>query len=91
MSIFQKMDNWLAGVPCFYQSDTGIIVAANGDSFQYTWWAKASLPDLNYIGGIELQGGTGKFKDCSGTLWMSGKFDEASRQNCWMIDGMMSL
>ena len=79
------------GIPYFYQTGTGNIVAANGDSFQYNWWAKASLPDLNYIGGIELQSGTGKFKGCSGTLGMYGKIDESTLQNCWTVDGLMQF
>lgn len=78
-------------IPILFQSGKGYIVAANGDSFDYAWWAKASLPDLNYIGGIELQGGTRKFEGCSGTLDMSGKINQETLLNCFTVGGMMKF
>jgi hypothetical protein len=79
------------GVPFLFQSGTGYISAANGDSFDYTWWAKASLPDMNYIGEIELQGGTGIFNGCSGTLDMSGKINTETLLNSFTVEGKMKF
>ena len=77
-------------VPLLYQVGTGHIVGANGDSFDYEWWAKATL-DLNYTGEIVLTGGTGKFEGCSGTLDMTGKIDPEKFTNKYSIDGMMEF
>jgi hypothetical protein len=80
-----------AGVPFMYQTGVGHMVAANGDSYDYTWWAKASLPNLDYIGGIEVTSGTGKFKGCSGSADMTGKIDEVNLTNRWTAEGTMEF
>lgn len=79
------------GVPFLYQIGIGHMVAANGDSYDYTWWVKASLPKLDYIGGVEITGGTGKFEGCSGSADMIGKFDEVNKTNCWTAEGTMEF
>jgi hypothetical protein len=78
-------------VPFLMQTGTGQLVAANGDSFEFTWWAKASLPTLDYIGGIEIMSGTGRFKGCSGVSAMTGKFDEANKTNRWTTSGTIEF
>jgi hypothetical protein len=78
-------------VPFLYQSGTGLLVGANGDSFSYNWWAKASLPTLDYVGGIELTEGTGKFEGCSGSGDMVGRFDEVNLINCWTSEGFIKF
>lgn len=78
-------------VPFLVQTGSGHLVAANGDSFNYTWWAKASLPTLDYIGGIEITSGTGKLEGCSGTADMIGKFDEPNKINYWTLEGTMKF
>lgn len=78
-------------VPFFYQTGTGHLVAANGDSYDYTRWAKASLPNLEYVGGIEIKGGTGKFEGVRGSADMVGEIDETNLTNCWTIDGTMEF
>jgi len=57
-----------AGHPFLKQWGTGILVAANGDSFEWTWWVKSSLPDRNWAGEFEIipGSGTGKFEGSSG-------------------------
>lgn len=77
--------------PFFYQTGTGLMVAANGDSQSYTWWAKASLPNLDYVGKIEINGGTGKFEGCTGTVDMIGKIDQVSMTNCWTAEGTLEF
>lgn len=78
-------------IPFLYQTGTGILVGANGDSYSYSWWAKASLPTLEFIGGNTIVSGTGRFEGVSGTSDMAGKIDELSLQNCWTLDGYVEF
>ncbi|MBW6536663.1 MAG: hypothetical protein K0B11_16770 [Mariniphaga sp.] len=55
------------GNPCSEQTGTGIIVGANGDSMETTWWNRQSWVDGSYIGTIDITKGTGKFEGCSGS------------------------
>jgi hypothetical protein len=59
-------------IPFLFQSGIGFLVGANGDKVNYSWWVNAALPDLDFIGELELQGGTGKFEGCSGTINVAG-------------------
>lgn len=60
------------GVPYLFQSGTGHLVGANGDYINYAWWVNAALPDLDFIGELELQDGTGNFEGCSGKIDVAG-------------------
>ena len=78
-------------IPFLYQTGMGILVGANGDSYSYTWWAKASIPTLEYVGGSTIVSGTGRFEGASGTSDMVGMFDEVSLQNCWTLQGYIEF
>ena len=82
---FQEED----GMPFLFQSGPAILMGANGDYFEYIWWAKASLPDFNWVGEIEIQSGTGKFEGCSGSCDMAGYFDLVNLINFWNAEGFM--
>jgi hypothetical protein len=75
------------GHPFLSQVGTGIMTAANGDAYNITWWVKTSLPSWNYVGEVEIQDGTGRFKGATGTVTMIGKVDQIARTNCWIGDG----
>jgi hypothetical protein len=78
-----------AGHPFLIQSGTAKMTGANGDSFEFTWWAKISLPDRNYTGEFEIipGTGTGKFLGCSGLFDVVGKADPVEHINCWTCEG----
>lgn len=46
------------GHPFLMQPGTAKLTAANGDSFEFTCWAKISLPDRNYVREFEVIPGT---------------------------------
>lgn len=77
------------GIPYLFQSGPGMLVGANGDYIEYNWWAKASLPDFNWIGEMEIAGGTGYFEGCSGSCDLAGHFDMVNRMNCWKAEGFL--
>lgn len=60
------------GNPYLFQSGIGRLVGANGDYINYAWWVNAALPDLDFIGILTLQDGTGNFEGCSGTIDVAG-------------------
>lgn len=78
-----------AGHPFLWQWGTGILVAANGDSFEWTWWAKISLPDRNWVGEFEIiaGSGTGKFEGSSGIFEGIGQANPEEHMNCWTDEG----
>jgi len=82
-----------AGHPFFLQSGTGKFVAANGDKFEVTWWAKISLPDRNWVGEFEIipGSGTGKFEGVSGLLPAVGQANPAEHKNCWTTEGYLEF
>lgn len=77
--------------PYLNQSGTGKMVAANGDSFEVTWWAKISLPDRNWVGEFEVitGSGTGKFEGMSGVFESVGQANMEEHLNCWTSEGYM--
>ena len=81
------------GHPFFLQSGTGKFVAANGDKFEVTWWAKISLPDRNWVGEFEIipGSGTGKFEGVSGLLPAVGQANPAEHKNCWTTEGYLEF
>lgn len=81
------------GHPFLRQSGTGILVAANGDSFEWTWWAKISIPDRNWTGEFEIipGSGTGKFEGSSGKLEAIGQANPAEHINCWTFNGYIEF
>ncbi len=79
------------GKPYLLETGTGIMTAANGDSYKITWWVKTSLPDMNYVGEVEMFDGTGKFEGCSGTVDMLGAVDLVNQTNCWTGTGWMEF
>lgn len=97
---YYEVDNTVFGVdmledgphPFLVQSGTGKLTAANGDSFEYTWWAKISLLDRKYAGDFEIipGSGTGKFTGSSGLLEGVGQADPVEHINCFTLDGYMA-
>jgi hypothetical protein len=85
------------GIPYIFQSGTGFLVGANGDNVNYNWWVNAALTDLDFIGELKLQGGTGKFEGCSGTIHITGTVDIDYNENpptvtiCCAGDGFMEF
>ncbi len=79
------------GNPFLLETGTGTMTAANGDSYNITWWVKTSLPSMEYIGEVEMSGGTGKFEGCSGTTDMIGSVDLATKTNCWTAEGYIEF
>lgn len=79
------------GNPHFFlkQVGTGVMTAANGDSYPITWWGKTSLADWTYIGEVTMFSGTGKFEGMTGTVQMIGAVDMVAGTNCWKADGFM--
>jgi hypothetical protein len=72
----------------FNQAGYGKLVAANGDSFEFTFWAKIST-DHSWIGEIVLMpgSGTGKFTGCSGIIGCIGQSNPVEKINRWTCDG----
>lgn len=77
------------GKPFLYETGTGIMTAANGDSYQITWWVKTSLITWDFVGVVEMFEGTGKFKGMTGTVDMVGTVDMANQNTCWTGTGTM--
>ena len=79
------------GLPFMMQSGTGKMVAANGDSFEFTWWAKISLLDRKWVGEFEIipGSGTGKFEGSSGSFESVGQADPVEHINCWFSEGYL--
>ena len=77
------------GHPYLVQSGTGKMTAANGDSFEFTWEAKISLPDRNWVGEFDIipGTGTGKFLGCSGLFDSFGQANLEEHRNCWTAEG----
>ena len=71
------------GTIYLFQSGTGHWVAANGDIIDYIWRVDAALPNLDCVGVIEFQSGTGKFEGCSGTLDFIGTVDAETVTICY--------
>lgn len=94
---YYVVDNTVFGVdvlddgpyPYLMQSGTGKFAAANGDSFELTWWAKISLLDRKWVGEMEIipGSGTGKFTGSSGLFEGVGQGDPVERINRWTLDG----
>jgi len=75
--------------PKFYNE--GTIIAANGDEIFFK-----SYPILTFIvfpvsgtlsGKFILAGGTGRFTDCTGELYITGVFDMAANCASWTAEG----
>lgn len=77
------------GKPYLMETGTGVMTAANGDSYKINWWVKTSLPGWEYTGAVEMYDGTGKFKGMTGTVDMVGSVDLATHTNCWTGIGTM--
>lgn len=94
---YYEVDNTVFGVdvfddgphPYLRQSGTGKMTAANGDSFEFTWWAKISLTDRNWKGDFTLipGSGKGKFDGSSGSFESIGQADPVEHRNCWTSEG----
>jgi hypothetical protein len=79
------------GLPFTNQTGIGLMVGANGDSFEFTWWVKQSLLNGDYIGGMEITpgSGTGKFKDSSGSGDIVGGWNQDRTGVLFKIDGYL--
>ncbi len=89
---FESMEFALEnGIPYTNQSGTGLMVGANGDSFEYTWWVKQSLVDGSYFGEMDIThgSGTGKFKGSSGSGDIVGGWNMNKDGVCFKIDGYL--
>lgn len=66
------------GYPFLLNTGAGIIVAANGDSFEFTFSIKQDVIDRSWSGTNEIipGSGTGKFEGCSGTIEAVGGHHE---------------
>ncbi len=78
------------GTLFFNQAGYGKLVAANGDSFEITFWAKIST-DHSWKGEIVLKpgSGTGKFTGCSGIIGCIGQSNPVERINRWVAEGYL--
>jgi len=56
------------GIQFTKQTGNGVMVAANGNSFEFAWWVKQSLLNGSYFGKMTITpgSGTGKFQGSSG-------------------------
>lgn len=81
------------GSPLFFlkQTGTGVMTAANGDSYPITWWCKTSLANWTYVGEVTMYSGSGKFEGMTGTVTMIGAVDKVAGTNCWTADGFMKF
>lgn len=79
------------GKPFLRQEGDGKLVAANGDSFELTWWADISLLDRSWVGQFEIipGSGTGKFTGSSGEFDAIGQANEVEKINCWTCEGYL--
>ncbi|HPG34627.1 MAG TPA: hypothetical protein PLM34_12280 [Lentimicrobium sp.] len=79
--------------PLLFQYGTGILVAANGDSFEFTWWVKSYLPEQIWAGEFEITpgSGTGKFQGISGILPSNGQANSVEHINCWTSEGFIEF
>lgn len=77
--------------PSYSFYNEGTIIAANGDEI-FFW----SYPNLNFIifpvsgtlsGKVTLDGGTGRFTDCTGELDITGVFDMSANCASWRAEG----
>ena len=66
------------GNPFLINTGTGIMVAANGDDFEYIFRVKQSMLDgvVNGVAEIIPGSGTGKFEGCTGTIDIVGGYHE---------------
>jgi len=74
-----------------FQSGTGILVGANGDSYLFTWEAESPQSGIYYTGSGESTGGTGKFEGCTGKFDMVGKWDLETLTNQGTVKGFILL
>lgn len=79
------------GIPFTNQSGTGLMVGANGDSFEYTWWVKQSQLNGDYVGGMKItpESGTGKFKHSSGSGDIVGGWNQDRTGVFFNINGYL--
>ncbi len=79
------------GILFNYNSGIGLMVGANGDSFEYTWWVKQNMDDGNYYGEMDITPGTGtgKFKGSSGSGDIVGGWNMNRDGVCFKIDGYL--
>lgn len=79
---------WENGTLFFNQAGYGKLVAANGDSFEFKFWAKIST-DHSWVGEIVLipGSGTGKFTGCSGVIGCIGQSNPVEKINRWISEG----
>lgn len=78
------------GYPFTLNTGAGIIVAANGDSFEFTFKIIQDVIDYSWSGPNEIipGSGTGKFEGCSGTLEAVGGWQDDVGDWC-IIQGFL--
>lgn len=78
------------GYPFTLNTGAGIIVAANGDSFEFTFKIIQNVIDYSWSGPNEIipGSGTGKFEGCSGTLEAVGGWQDDVGDWC-IIQGFL--
>jgi len=79
------------GVLFSYNTGIGVIVGANGDSMEFTWWVRQNRVTGDYYGDNEIVpgSGTGKFKGCTGSGKTVGWFHEDGVGVAFKIDGLL--
>lgn len=74
-----------------YNTGIGVMVGANGDSMEFTWWVRQNRVTGDYYGENEVipGSGTGKFKGCTGSSKTVGWFHEDGVGVAFKIDGLL--
>jgi len=64
-------------------SYAGKIVTDRGDSFYYTGYISVDAVEYSFFGELNLDGGTGRFKEISGVLGIEGAIDAKTGEYTW--------
>ena len=65
----------------------GVITADNGDKLNYTATNIVNGTDFTFTGTVMLNGGTGRFMDCTGEMDMKGSANMMNGTAMWTAEG----
>jgi hypothetical protein len=76
-----------------YNTGIGVMVGANGDSMEFTWWVRQNRKTGDYYGENEVVpgSGTGKFKGATGSSTTVGWYHEDGVGVAFKIDGFLNF
>jgi hypothetical protein len=92
----QMMNSPFINTACYFNEmgqlvmeGNGTITAANGDKYYYTSTTYTNLSDFTFTGVVIMNGGTGRFVDCTGECVMTGRQNANGIGASWTAEGWM--